>query len=181
MFTRYGLKFRYPTEEEKERCPDSECKYIGEDIIDIQSRNQLRRISNNIMRSHSDDATTPSSSLSKAAIVVHNKRGGGGGMRSLLRPASISINTLVQVSYEAGFFEMFQGEQVQNDVKIRIIPTGDDDDDQRNQNNGGGGGVEYVQWVSTVSYTHLRAHETPEHLVCRLLLEKKKKQNQKQD
>eukprot|EP00658_Telonema_sp_P-2_P057955 TRINITY_DN46375_c0_g2_i2.p1 TRINITY_DN46375_c0_g2~~TRINITY_DN46375_c0_g2_i2.p1 ORF type:complete len:420 (-),score=82.64 TRINITY_DN46375_c0_g2_i2:16-1275(-) len=29
----------------------------------------------------------------------------------------------------------------------------------------------------TVSYTHLRAHETPEHLVCRLLLEKKKKTN----
>ena len=26
-----------------------------------------------------------------------------------------------------------------------------------------------------VSYTHLRAHETPEQLVCRLLLEKKKK------
>ena len=25
----------------------------------------------------------------------------------------------------------------------------------------------------SVSYTHLRAHETPEHLVCRLLLEKK--------
>eukprot|EP00658_Telonema_sp_P-2_P029901 TRINITY_DN22675_c0_g1_i3.p1 TRINITY_DN22675_c0_g1~~TRINITY_DN22675_c0_g1_i3.p1 ORF type:complete len:235 (+),score=48.84 TRINITY_DN22675_c0_g1_i3:162-866(+) len=29
-----------------------------------------------------------------------------------------------------------------------------------------------------VSYTHLRAHETPEHLVCRLLLEKKKKKTQ---
>ena len=28
--------------------------------------------------------------------------------------------------------------------------------------------------MDTVSYTHLRAHETPEHLVCRLLLEKKK-------
>src|SRR5678816_2310015 len=26
--------------------------------------------------------------------------------------------------------------------------------------------------VLAVSYTHLRAHETPEHLVCRLLLEK---------
>ena len=26
--------------------------------------------------------------------------------------------------------------------------------------------------LQTVSYTHLRAHETPEHLVCRLLLEK---------
>eukprot|EP00658_Telonema_sp_P-2_P025047 TRINITY_DN20087_c0_g1_i1.p1 TRINITY_DN20087_c0_g1~~TRINITY_DN20087_c0_g1_i1.p1 ORF type:complete len:116 (+),score=17.27 TRINITY_DN20087_c0_g1_i1:475-822(+) len=29
-----------------------------------------------------------------------------------------------------------------------------------------------------VSYTHLRAHETPEHLVCRLLLEKKKNKKQ---
>eukprot|EP00658_Telonema_sp_P-2_P084493 TRINITY_DN9389_c0_g4_i13.p1 TRINITY_DN9389_c0_g4~~TRINITY_DN9389_c0_g4_i13.p1 ORF type:complete len:312 (+),score=49.10 TRINITY_DN9389_c0_g4_i13:63-998(+) len=29
--------------------------------------------------------------------------------------------------------------------------------------------------TNPVSYTHLRAHETPEHLVCRLLLEKKKK------
>src|SRR5678815_2682667 len=27
--------------------------------------------------------------------------------------------------------------------------------------------------TKAVSYTHLRAHETPEHLVCRLLLEKK--------
>src|SRR5674536_150818 len=26
-----------------------------------------------------------------------------------------------------------------------------------------------------VSYTHLRAHETPDHLLCRLLLKKKKK------
>src|SRR5678815_1672195 len=29
--------------------------------------------------------------------------------------------------------------------------------------------------LEPVSYTHLRAHETPEHLVCRLLLEKKNK------
>ena len=28
--------------------------------------------------------------------------------------------------------------------------------------------------IGTVSYTHLRAHETELHLVCRLLLEKKK-------
>eukprot|EP00658_Telonema_sp_P-2_P067169 TRINITY_DN56105_c0_g1_i1.p1 TRINITY_DN56105_c0_g1~~TRINITY_DN56105_c0_g1_i1.p1 ORF type:complete len:137 (-),score=53.58 TRINITY_DN56105_c0_g1_i1:105-515(-) len=35
------------------------------------------------------------------------------------------------------------------------------------------------QEVKPVSYTHLRAHETPEHLVCRLLLEKKKKKNKK--
>src|SRR5678816_893433 len=29
-----------------------------------------------------------------------------------------------------------------------------------------------IEWLLAVSYTHLRAHETPEHLVCRLLLEK---------
>ena len=29
--------------------------------------------------------------------------------------------------------------------------------------------------IKTVSYTHLRAHETGRNLVCRLLLEKKKK------
>eukprot|EP00658_Telonema_sp_P-2_P078966 TRINITY_DN7525_c0_g1_i9.p1 TRINITY_DN7525_c0_g1~~TRINITY_DN7525_c0_g1_i9.p1 ORF type:complete len:123 (+),score=16.98 TRINITY_DN7525_c0_g1_i9:400-768(+) len=33
----------------------------------------------------------------------------------------------------------------------------------------------YTYYTLPVSYTHLRAHETPEHLVCRLLLEKKKK------
>src|SRR5678816_765947 len=31
-----------------------------------------------------------------------------------------------------------------------------------------------IPGAGPVSYTHLRAHETPEHLVCRLLLEKKK-------
>src|SRR5678815_5867428 len=39
-----------------------------------------------------------------------------------------------------------------------------------------GGTPVFVRDVAeAVSYTHLRAHETPEHLVCRLLLEKKKK------
>ena len=32
------------------------------------------------------------------------------------------------------------------------------------------------EYISAVSYTHLRAHETVLDLVCRLLLEKKKKQ-----
>eukprot|EP00658_Telonema_sp_P-2_P041307 TRINITY_DN2952_c0_g1_i6.p1 TRINITY_DN2952_c0_g1~~TRINITY_DN2952_c0_g1_i6.p1 ORF type:complete len:177 (+),score=51.92 TRINITY_DN2952_c0_g1_i6:662-1192(+) len=48
-------------------------------------------------------------------------------------------------------------------------------------NKGGGGGLRVgelrVTTIAAVSYTHLRAHETPEHLVCRLLLEKKKKKN----
>ena len=34
--------------------------------------------------------------------------------------------------------------------------------------------------MSTVSYTHLRAHETGRNLVCRLLLEKKKKETKKE-
>src|SRR5665647_1215246 len=32
-----------------------------------------------------------------------------------------------------------------------------------------------IHYPSPVSYTHLRAHETDSYLVCRLLLEKKKK------
>src|SRR5450756_1802377 len=35
-------------------------------------------------------------------------------------------------------------------------------------------GVDHRYYVSAVSYTHLRAHETRHDLVCRLLLEKKK-------
>ena len=35
-------------------------------------------------------------------------------------------------------------------------------------------GIGVVINAISVSYTHLRAHETPEQLVCRLLLEKKK-------
>ena len=39
-------------------------------------------------------------------------------------------------------------------------------------------GIDYVSAaLVAVSYTHLRAHETGRNLVCRLLLEKKKKNN----
>src|SRR5450759_5767117 len=38
------------------------------------------------------------------------------------------------------------------------------------------GGWEHYVGLDLVSYTHLRAHETRHDLVCRLLLEKKKKQ-----
>ena len=36
------------------------------------------------------------------------------------------------------------------------------------------GSLDYINSIYTVSYTHLRAHETVLDLVCRLLLEKKK-------
>ena len=35
----------------------------------------------------------------------------------------------------------------------------------------------FASRLKAVSYTHLRAHETDSYLVCRLLLEKKKKTN----
>ena len=35
--------------------------------------------------------------------------------------------------------------------------------------------------IGAVSYTHLRAHETDSYLVCRLLLEKKKKNTMRRD
>ena len=38
---------------------------------------------------------------------------------------------------------------------------------------------QHVGGVISVSYTHLRAHETGRNLVCRLLLEKKKKKTKK--
>src|SRR5665647_3834494 len=34
--------------------------------------------------------------------------------------------------------------------------------------------------IDAVSYTHLRAHETDSYLVCRLLLEKKKKETEEE-
>ena len=37
----------------------------------------------------------------------------------------------------------------------------------------------YMYGYIAVSYTHLRAHETGRNLVCRLLLEKKKKEKKK--
>ena len=40
------------------------------------------------------------------------------------------------------------------------------------------GRLALIRYYSSVSYTHLRAHETEADLVCRLLLEKKKKQDQ---
>ena len=38
---------------------------------------------------------------------------------------------------------------------------------------------DYLEGLETVSYTHLRAHETDSYLVCRLLLEKKKSEKRK--
>eukprot|EP00658_Telonema_sp_P-2_P020333 TRINITY_DN18044_c0_g1_i6.p1 TRINITY_DN18044_c0_g1~~TRINITY_DN18044_c0_g1_i6.p1 ORF type:complete len:112 (+),score=24.09 TRINITY_DN18044_c0_g1_i6:150-485(+) len=53
----------------------------------------------------------------------------------------------------------------------------DDDDDVPAKINPHNNKTSTTTHTIPVSYTHLRAHETPEHLVCRLLLEKKKKKD----
>src|SRR5678816_4727308 len=58
-------------------------------------------------------------------------------------------------------FDVRQSPSLPNDVAVRLMRLA--------------GKRVTKEGVIAVSYTHLRAHETPEHLVCRLLLEKKKK------
>eukprot|EP00658_Telonema_sp_P-2_P065376 TRINITY_DN54629_c0_g1_i3.p1 TRINITY_DN54629_c0_g1~~TRINITY_DN54629_c0_g1_i3.p1 ORF type:complete len:185 (+),score=47.69 TRINITY_DN54629_c0_g1_i3:3-557(+) len=55
-------------------------------------------------------------------------------------------------------------------VSSTLDPNDSDDDRVKQASQ-----LAFVVGLVPVSYTHLRAHETPEHLVCRLLLEKKKK------
>src|SRR5678815_4048417 len=62
------------------------------------------------------------------------------------------FSALVAVGNEAGWFGIGMGKASQMRIAI----------DKATINS----------YLNTVSYTHLRAHETPEHLVCRLLLEK---------
>eukprot|EP00658_Telonema_sp_P-2_P016084 TRINITY_DN16235_c0_g1_i2.p1 TRINITY_DN16235_c0_g1~~TRINITY_DN16235_c0_g1_i2.p1 ORF type:complete len:396 (+),score=37.92 TRINITY_DN16235_c0_g1_i2:94-1281(+) len=79
-------------------------------------------------------------------------------------------------------------------LKAHIHGSGDDDDSEEEDLDNYGEPISktnkhILQYTTTmtmlpstsritpVSYTHLRAHETPEHLVCRLLLEKKKNKN----
>ena len=51
-------------------------------------------------------------------------------------------------------------------IDIKNVHVGEAIDRRRNE-------------LGPVSYTHLRAHETGRNLVCRLLLEKKKKEKRK--
>ena len=56
-----------------------------------------------------------------------------------------------------------------------LLYTSDAADEEDSVDLGGPTGVESWRTIGAVSYTHLRAHETDSYLVCRLLLEKKKK------
>ena len=59
---------------------------------------------------------------------------------------------------------------------MRFVNGRNDSNAELKVRSGGVKGSE-VEKLAAVSYTHLRAHETVLDIVCRLLLEKKKKMN----
>ena len=79
--------------------------------------------------------------------------------------------TLGRYTYDIAIMDLSSGEQEILDIwhgADNINPTYDHEDNIYFMSDGDG----YRNM--SVSYTHLRAHETSLHLVCRLLLEKKK-------
>ena len=63
------------------------------------------------------------------------------------------------------------------DVRVRDLATGIEDRIDTGRAANIAIAEKITTWAAPVSYTHLRAHETVLDLVCRLLLEKKTKQN----
>ncbi|WP_460381819.1 replication initiation protein, partial [Staphylococcus aureus] len=66
------------------------------------------------------------------------------------------------------FFKSLKGKQI-------LVYSGLFKEARKKLKNGDLDYLKEVDPTESVSYTHLRAHETTLHLVCRLLLEKKKK------
>src|SRR5678815_96990 len=75
---------------------------------------------------------------------------------------SVAVKTGIQKGIESG-----------GNIQVISPPLGDSDRIILTGNYG----LSDTAKIKAVSYTHLRAHETPEHLVCRLLLEKKNMSN----
>ena len=99
----------------------------------------------------------------------------------------VSRHALANLGYGEGFFgaPVFAGDTLSASSQViglrenKSGETGIVMVRTRGVNQQGAEVLSYVRWVMAVSYTHLRAHETKANLVCRLLLEKKKKNNKK--
>ena len=82
----------------------------------------------------------------------------------MIKWIGLSLGVLVGVSHIA-MIGMIATNKEEKGLPVVTIPEGDYGSFRADVTKDG---------YKTVSYTHLRAHETPEQLVCRLLLEKKK-------
>eukprot|EP01017_Pseudomicrothorax_dubius_P030095 TRINITY_DN3717_c0_g1_i6.p1 TRINITY_DN3717_c0_g1~~TRINITY_DN3717_c0_g1_i6.p1 ORF type:complete len:446 (-),score=85.28 TRINITY_DN3717_c0_g1_i6:2-1339(-) len=86
-------------------------------------------------------------------------------------PSETKLN---MISFGSNFSSLFnECKKIDNNAKSEILNFLRDIEADM----GGTELLPVIDWIikqPSVSYTHLRAHETPEHLVCRLLLEKKK-------
>ena len=98
----------------------------------------------------------------KAPQVILGITFGSGSIISYsLQSGSFSLSIIILyvglVAWIVSFDSIYALEDIEDDAKIGINSTP-------------------ILWgkKTAVSYTHLRAHETPEHLVCRLLLAKNK-------
>src|SRR5678816_1162095 len=64
-----------------------------------------------------------------------------------------------------GYFDSLSSMTIEQAV-LRMVPLGTPEPDVRELLSNAGIGADGLSSYSPVSYTHLRAHETPEHLVC---------------
>eukprot|EP00658_Telonema_sp_P-2_P032893 TRINITY_DN24253_c0_g1_i1.p1 TRINITY_DN24253_c0_g1~~TRINITY_DN24253_c0_g1_i1.p1 ORF type:complete len:295 (-),score=64.72 TRINITY_DN24253_c0_g1_i1:43-840(-) len=111
----------------------------------------------------------------RAALALQRRR-------QWLRPGSVMVDvTSSHLAHTgpilASAFAAPTGALITTDSNVTAVWKADCGRRSLLWDNSGSGKAQLCGGIGPVSYTHLRAHETPEHLVCRLLLEKKKKEN----
>src|SRR5678816_1479294 len=119
--------------------------------------------------------TLPKPEIAYLAALFHDIAKGRGGDHSQLGAVDAESFCLEQglSRYDARLVSWL----VQNHLELSVTAQKQDISDPEVINAFARrvGDETHLDYLYAVSYTHLRAHETPEHLVCRLLLEKKKK------
>ena len=127
----------------------------------------------------------------QAKLPAHNLRVltgtiGRGTMLASIKSPILNIGSNIEIGFtEALSRRLANGVMKGTDNKLAIDyvkmvnkvyqKTGYDISRMTNISDSGIGGARVLEDIVPVSYTHLRAHETVLDLVCRLLLEKKKK------
>ena len=131
-------------------------RYMGRKLNDPEVQRELKLVPYNVAAASNGDVS----------VKV--------GERSYSAP-EISAMILQKLKADA---EAYLGEAV-NEAVITVPAYFNDAQRQATKDAGKIAGLEVLRIINAVSYTHLRAHETVLDLVCRLLLEKKKKTTHK--